>query len=374
MPRKNLRMVGKHSLIGRAVIAAKGANSINEVYVSTDDDEIASEATRCGAKVIKRPANISGDMASSEEGWLHALHEVNSKGHNPDYLAFLQCTSPFTTSEDLDGCIKMIEDTQASCVLSVIEDHAFTWKWPKSGSAVGVNHDEKVKRQRRQDLDKSYKESGAFYVVKSEDFKQAENRFCGDIALYEVQHPPIEIDTEDDLEICNSIELGRRQKLTGNINLDQVKALVMDFDGVHTNDKVMVDQNGLESVQVSRSDGMGIERLRRFGSVEMLILSKEQNPVVQQRAKKLKIECLNGIDNKLEALENWISEKSLTWDDVLYVGNDVNDIEVLKCAGIACCPSDAHPSVIDYVDWQLPTNGGDGVLRYISDKLLLSTE
>jgi N-acylneuraminate cytidylyltransferase len=144
----------------------------------------------------------------------------------------------------------------------------------------------------------------------------------------------------------------------------------MDFDGVHTDDKVTVDENGVESVTVSRKDGMGIELLRNYGLCRLLILTKETNPVVLRRAEKLGVECLHSRDNKLVAMETWLEAVGLTWDEVMFVGNDVNDTEVLARAAIAACPCDAHPHVLAIAHWIIPLRGGEGVVRAVADLFL----
>ena len=169
---KNLRRVGRNSLVARSVLAAREASRVAAVYVSTDDAAIAREAAAFGARIIDRPADISGDTASSESGWLHALGPIRNDFPNVDRLVFLQCTSPFTTGADIEGCLDVMEAHDAACALSVLEDHSFLWRWSEDGSGTGVNHDEKVQRPRRQDLAPAFKENGAIYCVRVADFER----------------------------------------------------------------------------------------------------------------------------------------------------------------------------------------------------------
>lgn len=371
IPGKNLKRVGGLSLVARSIIAAHQARSVVDIYVSTDDAAIAEEARMYGAIVIDRPAAISGDTATSESAWLHALGPIREKHPDVSRLVFLQCTSPFTTGDDIDGCLNAMEERKAACALSVVEDHSFLWRLDEEGYGTGVNHDETVQRARRQELPPTYRESGAIYCVRVADFERVGRRFCGSTALYPVNHPPVEIDTPADLALCDLIARSDSYNPFGlGEQLKSVRALVMDFDGVHTDDTVSVDSNGLESVRVSRRDGLGLERLRKSGRCRLLILSKERNPVVMRRAEKLGIECIQACDDKVAALENWLSGAALSWNDVLYIGNDINDLGPLQRAGLAACPLDAHPSIIPLVDWVVPVNGGNGVLREVCDKLL----
>jgi N-acylneuraminate cytidylyltransferase len=192
-------------------------------------------------------------------------------------------------------------------------------------------------------------------------------RFCGPVVAVPVDHPGVEIDTPADLDLVRAIA-GTDRPQAGR--LASVRALVMDFDGVHTDDRVSVDQDGRESVLCSRADGLGLETLRALGQHRLLILSKETNPVVAARAAKLRIPCLQAVGDKAAVLSGWLGQQGLGWADVLYIGNDVNDLPALARAGISACPSDAAVPVRAMVDWVVPVPGGRGALRAVSDALV----
>ncbi|MGA1149030.1 MAG: KdsC family phosphatase, partial [Ilumatobacteraceae bacterium] len=116
--------------------------------------------------------------------------------------------------------------------------------------------------------------------------------------------------------------------------LSGVTAIAFDFDGVFTDDRVLVSQTGDESVFCSRSDGMGIGLLRDAG-IHMIIISKEPNPVVAARAKKLSLEVVQGCDDKLPVLREWMTRIGSTPDSTAYMGNDINDVECMNFVGIA---------------------------------------
>lgn len=369
IPGKNLRKVAGVSLIGRSVRASVAARSVSATYVSTDDAEIAAEAMRHGAKIIQRPADISGDKATSESGWLHALAEISAAGTEVARLVFLQCTSPFTTGEDIDGCLAAMEEKGADCALSVIGDHSFLWTYGEDGFGRGVNHNETEQRKRRQDLAPSFRESGAIYCVQRPAFERTGQRFCGRVAIYPVDHPPVEIDSVDDLALCTAIAAQRPSEAMTDARLAGLRVLVMDFDGVHTDNLVTTDSEGRESVVTSRGDGMGLSMLRATGKWHLLILSKERNPVVLRRAEKLQIEVQNAVDDKVAALDAWLGARGLAWSEVVYVGNDTNDLSVMEKVGLAACPSDAHPSALAAAEWVLPAPGGKGALRSLCDRL-----
>lgn len=362
--------MGGLSLLARSVRAAKAAPSVDQVHVSTDDAAIAAEARRFGAKVIERPETLSGDGATSESGWLHALQVIEGQGRDVDRLVFLQCTSPFIGGEDIESCLHEMEAKDAACALSVIEDHSFLWGLDEAGRGVGVNHDETEQRKRRQDLPPAFRESGAIYCVRRDAFVTTAQRFCGPVALCPVDHPPIEIDTLDDLALCSQIAAMRGGATFDPLRLDPVSAVVMDFDGVHTDNLVLTDESGRETVRTSRGDGMGLEMLRKAGHWHLMILSKERNRVVERRAAKLQIEVHQSVDDKVPALEAWLAQQGLEWGHCLYVGNDVNDAAAMARAGLSACPCDAHPEILAMADWVLPKPGGRGALRAMCDALL----
>ena len=150
--------------------------------------------------------------------------------------------------------------------------------------------------------------------------------------------------------------------------MNSIKLLVYDFDGVMTDNKVYVDQHGHEMVQVNRADGLGISEIRKLG-IQQVILSTETNPVVAARAKKLQLFCLQGVDNKAQALTDYCENHQIALSDVAYVGNDINDLEVMKLVGVTFCPADAHVSIKEISQYILESKGGEGVSREILDLL-----
>jgi YrbI family 3-deoxy-D-manno-octulosonate 8-phosphate phosphatase len=145
-----------------------------------------------------------------------------------------------------------------------------------------------------------------------------------------------------------------------------VKAIVFDFDGVFTDNRVYVSQNGEEAVACDRSDGMGVLMLRKVG-VPMVIISTEKNPVVAVRGAKLQMDVLQGIDDKLPTLKKWASENDLTLDQLAFVGNDINDVECIEGVGLGVVVADAYPVAVTAADMQLTRNGGRGAVREIAD-------
>ena len=158
-------------------------------------------------------------------------------------------------------------------------------------------------------------------------------------------------------------------KIPSRQTLSQIKAVVFDFDGVFTDNRVIVSTTGEEFVVCDRGDGMGTNLLAAAG-IKMLILSKEKNAVVTSRGKKLNIEVIQGCDDKLPELIKWLQKNNVDAKQAAYIGNDINDLECLSHVEVAVIPADAHPSVIKTATWILRHNGGRGAIREFADVLL----
>ena len=150
---------------------------------------------------------------------------------------------------------------------------------------------------------------------------------------------------------------------------DNFRLIVYDFDGVMTDNKVYIDQDGREMVQVNRSDGLGVAAIKKLG-IEQLIISTEENPVVSARAKKLDIPCLQGIDNKKDALLNHCDKNDFKLNHVAYVGNDINDLGAMKLVGYSFCPTDSHEIIKKISNQVMKTKGGHGVIRELLDFII----
>lgn len=152
-------------------------------------------------------------------------------------------------------------------------------------------------------------------------------------------------------------------------DFSNIKLLVCDFDGVMTDDSVIVDENGKESVICKRGDGLGIELIKKKG-IEVIVISKEKNLVAKIRCEKLKIKILYGIDDKIELFKKEIKNRNLSFDQVCYMGNDINDLDCIKEAGIGVAVADSHKKVIEIADYITTKKGGKGAVREVCDLIL----
>lgn len=153
------------------------------------------------------------------------------------------------------------------------------------------------------------------------------------------------------------------------IRMEQVKLIVLDFDGVLTDNRVWISESGEESVACDRSDGMGISIVRKKG-VHVCVLSSETNKVVMERCRKLQVLCYHGVKNKLTRLRQIAGWYSVNFNQIAYIGNDINDIECMQAVGYGVAVADAHPKVLEIADIVLEKYGGRGAVREFCDKVI----
>jgi YrbI family 3-deoxy-D-manno-octulosonate 8-phosphate phosphatase len=360
VPGKNVALVGGQPLIARAVRAARASRRIDRVLVSTDDPLIADVASDAGAEVVQRPAALAGDAATSESALLHAL---DTAAPDAEVALLVQCTSPFLSSTELDAVAAAVLDGAADCAFTAAPAHGFLWR----PDGTGVNHDP-AGRLRRQDRPVELLETGAAYAMRVEGLRRTGHRFFDRIQ-------PVVVDPGRTLEIDEPDDLARARLLAplldpaADLTLDDLDAIVLDFDGTLTDDTVVMDQDGRESVTVHRGDGLGIAALRRAG-LDVLILSTERNPVVAARARKLAVPALYGIDDKGTALAQWCADNGHSLRRTAYVGNDVNDLPCFQIAGWPIAVADAHYSVRARARIVTAACGGHGAIREIASRLL----
>ncbi|WP_406838610.1 cytidylyltransferase domain-containing protein [Streptomyces sp. AHU1] len=399
VPAKNLLPVGGVPLVARAVRECRAARLVTDVVVSTDDQAIAAAARQAGAEVVLRPAAIAGDTATSEAAVLHAMDTHEALHGSPvDVVLLVQCTSPFIIREDVDGVVDAIVANGADTALTVAPFHGFVWRDgddeptaavnagtghaavdgrpgllvadTATSGGYGVNHDKSF-RPRRQDRPQDLLETGAVYAMEATGFREAKHRFFGRTELVRTDPARVlEIDDPHDLARARALAPLFDANRPGSLpTADDIDAVVLDFDGTQTDDRVLIDSDGREFVSVHRGDGLGIAALRRSG-LTMLILSTEQNPVVAARARKLKIPVLHGIDRKDLALKQWCEEQGIAPERVLYVGNDVNDLPCFALVGWPVAVASAHDVVRGAARAVTTVPGGDGAIREIASWIL----
>jgi len=342
---------------------------VTKVVVSTDDPEIASTAEAAGAQAILRPSELASDTATSESALSHALQVLDQQEHFiPDVVLFLQCTSPVRKPSDVDNAIAALTTAGADSLVSVVRWPRFLWR-SQNGVAAPMNYDP-VHRPRSQDMEGQFLENGSIYAFRPWVLRQYNSRLGGKIGIYEMDFwSSFEIDTIEDLEICRWILEKQADHDREKALPHPVHAIFFDFDGVFTNNMVLTLQDGTEGILADRRDGYGIGLLRAAG-VFAGVLSTERNPVVAARCTKMGIPLHQGLDNKLQALVRLAEANKLDLKHVMYVGNDLNDLECIQAVGCGIAVADAHPSVRAAARVVLQCKGGYGAVREVCELVL----
>jgi len=388
IPRKNIRDFAGAPLIAYSIAAGLQAQHVTRVIVSTDDEEIAEVARQWGAETpFLRPAEFAQDDTTDLPVFQQALAWLaENENYHPDFVVQLRPTSPVRPIGLIDEAIElMLTNSQADCVRGIVPSGQNPFKmWqidPDSHQLTPLLSLPNLKEPYnapRQELPKTFWQTGHVDVIRASTILE-KGSLTGDVIL------PVLIDPRYTVDIDTPADMARYARLMQDLELEPVdplnnrrqfpahpKLLVMDFDGVFTDDTVITDQDGRESVICSRSDGMGLDLLRQNDKVQALILSREENPVVSARARKLKLEVYQGVQDKAQAIQQLIKERNLTQAEVIYVGNDLNDLPVLPYVGYFACPQDAHTDVLRRADLVLSKTGGRGAIRELVEIILRS--
>lgn len=375
--RKNVRLVAGRPLITHTIAHAQATPSITRIVVSTDDAEIAAVSRAAGADVVDRPAELAGATATSESALSHTLHILQQdEGYEPDLVVFLQCTSPMRRPDDIENAVGTLLQERADSLFSCAVSHGFVWRCAEPGPSP-LNYDP-LHRPRRQDAPRDVVENGSIYVFYPWVLQKTGSRLGGSIATYEMDvRDSFQVDEPEDLDLLEALIASRPEsvvqpethsRLAPEV-LARVELVLLDFDGVLTDNRVRVDQRGIEAVTCHRGDGWGVARLREAG-ITVEVVSTERNPVVAARCAKLGIRCHQGVDDKRELVSRLISEAHLLPAEVAFVGNDVNDLGAMDRVGVPIAVADATPAAAAAAVWITDRRGGDGAVREVADAIL----
>jgi len=383
IPHKNIKNFAGAPLISYSITAARESRLVTRVIVSTDDPEIAKVAVEWGAEVpFLRPAELAQDDTTDFPVFKHVLDWLlEREGKVPGMVVQLRPTSPVRPKGLVDEAIQILLDNPGTdSVRGVVpsgQNPYKTWQIdPLNGQLRQLLNVEGIAEPYnapRQLLPSTFWQTGHIDVIRSRTILE-KNSLTGDIVM------PVMVDPRYTVDIDVPADWLKYEKLMQDSSLDpvdplrgrrkfpdKVSALVMDFDGVLTDDKVSIDQEGRESVRCSRSDGFGLTMLREQGITQLFILSREENPVVSARGKKLKIEVFQAVMDKGASLTALMTERNLKPEEVIFVGNDLPDLAALPVAGYFVCPADARPEVLRRADLVLTRPGGKGAIRELTD-------
>lgn len=374
VPQKNLQEVGGIPLVVRAVRAARDSSVVDRVIVSSDDEEILALVAEAGAEIHHRSVATASDTASSESALIEVIRDLALDGIGGS-LAFLQCTSPFIAGYDVEAVLAPVLAGVADATFSAVPFHGYLWVPLPHGDARPVGHAGQ-RRARRQDESPRLLETGAVYAMRIEGLLEHGTRFHGrTVAVAVDPRRAIEIDSPEDLAVARAIAplLDAAPDVEFNDgalpSLGEIDLVVLDFDGVFTDDRVLVTADGTEAVFCDRSDGRAVRKLREH--VDVLVLSSEIDPVVRARCAKLGLESSQGHgDGKGAVLLQELVRRGVEPERVLYVGNDTNDLECLRLVGHPVVVADAPAHVRSAARTVLAQSGGRGALRELAERLL----
>ncbi len=359
---KNIKEFCGKPLIYWNLLALEHSEKVDKVYVATDCQEIEDVVSRFNFKkveVYQRTKESAQDTSATEDVMLEFL--MFNKFEDNDKFILVQATSPITQSEDFDKAIEQLERSDSDSLLTVVNEKRFYW----NSDGTPMNYDYR-NRPRRQDFEGFYLENGAFYINSVANVRRDKNRLSGKISLYEMQdYTSIEID--EDLDWVIAEKYMHQHVLSKKLLRDKkIKLFLSDVDGTLTDAGMYYDIHGNEMKKFNTHDGKGFELLRKQG-IKTGLITSENTKIVENRAKKLKVDYLyQGLEHKgkLEIAKEICEKEGITLDDVAYIGDDINCKELLSNVGIAACPSSSLNEIKEmYSIINLNSKGGEGAVR-----------
>lgn len=383
IPRKNIRQLAGHSLLAFSVAAGQQAELVGRVIVSTDDEEIAEVGRTYGAEVpFLRPAALAQDDTRDLPVFQHALRWLaDEEGYEPEFIVQLRPTSPLRPPGLVDRALRMLaSDDGVDSVRGVVpsgQNPYKMWRMKASGELVPLLEDGPAEayNQPRQELPLTYWQTGHIDAIRRRTILE-KNSMSGRHILGVKLSPKytVDIDNEVDWQRAEAIALSgdldyvtpgeRSRPLPAD-----VKLLVLDFDGVLTDNRVWVNADGEEFIAANRGDGWGLARLKEAG-VQVVVLSTETDPVVSARCQKLGLPVQQGIAQKAPALEAIMRQQGVAAGNTVFVGNDLNDTPCFPLVACAMVPADAHEAARRAADRILGARGGHGAVREVCDLIL----
>jgi N-acylneuraminate cytidylyltransferase len=386
IPRKNIRNFAGYPLIAWSIAAAKQASCVTRVILSTDDEEIAAVAREYSAETpFLRPVELAQDNTTDLPVFEHALAWLEEhEGYKPEVVIQLRPTSPIRPKNCVDSAVKILMSHEdADCVRGVVpagQNPHKMWRFSGAGQPMKplleVEGIPEPYNAPRQILPPVYWQTGHIDAIRVSTIKQ-KSSLTGEVIYPLVIDPRYTVDIDNlsdwakyESLVYSGLEMvapgKRRRPMPEKIDL-----IISDFDGVITDNRVWVNRDGTESVAAYRSDSIRIREMQEAG-IEVIILSSEIDRVVEARAKKMGVEAIHGIGVREKGLvmREVIEQKNMKAENVVFIGNDLNDLPCFEIAGWAVAVADAYPEVIRAADFVLSKPGGHGALRELCDLIL----
>lgn len=367
IPFKNIKEFCGKPLVYWVIKAASECPNIDKVYVSTDNSlikQVVEELEFDKVIVIDRSEYTATDTASTES----VMMEFAMK-YEFDNIALIQATSPLLTEDDLTKGFNLFLEDDVDSVLSAVKQKRFNWKLDENGYAYADNYDV-FHRPRRQEFDGYYVENGAFYITSKEKLLQSQNRISGNIKIVDMEEDSFwEIDEPKDWNTVESLMKKRHGKLE-NLTFSNIEMFLTDCDGCLTDGGMYYSEKGDEIKKFNTKDGMAFGILKAKG-IRTGIITGEKVKLNQRRADKLQVDYfIDGCMDKVSAIKKLCKEAGVSPKNVLYVGDDINDLGAIMSVGYGCCVANAHRRLIENAYYVTKKSGGDGAIREIVDLII----
>lgn len=369
IPLKNIKPFCGKPLVCWNIEALEKCSQVDEIIVATDSNDIwkTVESQQYNKTTLYRRSDENAcDTASTESVMLEYISVADLAGD--EIFILVQATSPLTQTEHFCEALQMYSKGDCDSILSCVRNYRFFW----NEDGTSKNYDYR-KRPRRQDFDGMLMENGAFYINTVGNIVKSENRLSGKIGIYEMpEYSATEIDEPDDWAILEN--LMQRHVLVKKSNLlKSIKLFLSDVDGTLTDGGMYYTELGDELKKFNTRDGMGFQLLREAG-IKTGIITSENTKIVENRAKKLKIDylCQSKRDGgKVAAVREICDELGITFDEVAYIGDDINCYDLLSIVGVAACPADANEKIkrIPFIR-TMSLKGGEGCVREFATLIL----
>ena len=373
IPLKNIKPISGRPLVYWTVKAACGCKYIDKVYVATDSEKIKKTVevfkdyseSEISAKVeiVGRSAESASDTASTEFAMLEFANKFEF-----DNIVLIQATSPLLQSEDLNRGFEAFYEEETDSVISVVPQKRFCWSYDEKGFDHPSNYDV-FHRPRRQEFDGYLVENGAFYITSKIALLKSQNRVSGNIKAVEMEEDTFfEIDEPSDWVIIEA--LMKKNSITAPMEIPEIKMFLTDCDGCLTDGGMYYSEYGDELKKFNTRDGMGFALLRKQGIITGIVTS-EKVELNRRRAEKMNLDILEaGCKDKAAVVKRICQERNVDMMNVAYIGDDINDLDVIKMVGLGCCPADAMPEVREAAKYVTKTRGGEGVIREVVQQIL----
>lgn len=366
IPLKNIKLINNRPLVYWTLDAANNCELIDKIVISTDSEIIKNCVNNYRSdkvEIFNRSLETATDTASTESAMLEYAEKYEF-----DNIILIQATSPLLIADDLKRGIEEFGKKGVDSVLSVVRQKRFIWNI-NEGKLESQNYNY-LNRPRRQDFDGFFVENGAFYITSRKDLLNSKCRISGSISYVEMpEESYFEIDELSDWIIIEQL-LRKRERNLKNDNLRRIKLLLTDSDGVLTDGGMYYSENGDELKKFNTKDGMAFQLLKSRG-IKIGIITGEHRKLIQNRAEKLDVdELYMGIKDKMSVVKMLCEKYGLTLDEVAYIGDDINDIEVIKKVGFGCSVNDAMKSVKNIAKYVTKANGGEGAVREVAEIIL----